>query len=460
MWRTAVLDAVLATLAGLVGYVLWFEVLAADDPRPLLWEALLVPVVWTPAMVLARTYEERFLWIGVEEYRRVLDAAVAVLAVVATVSWGLQLEVARGLVVVTLPLATILTLLGRVAHRHWLRRERQQGQNLQTTLLVGSREPIAALDEQLQRSPHQGYRVIGCCLPASEQSSGADAFNGLPVLGGVSDVADVVQRFEVDTVAVLPGPEIHGGVLRRLGWQLEDTEAELLLAPAVTDVVGPRVHIRPVAGLPLLHVERPELTGVRRVTKDLVDRSVAALGLLLLAPALLAVAVAVRLDSPGPVLFRQERVGRCGTTFTMLKFRSMVQDAPRLVEQLAAQNQGNGVLFKMRSDPRVTRVGRVLRRYSIDELPQLINVLRGDMSLVGPRPPLAKEVEQYGVDMHRRFLVKPGLTGLWQVSGRSDLSWDDSVRIDVRYVENWSLALDLMILAKTAGAVLRGAGAY
>ncbi|WP_345771123.1 sugar transferase [Geodermatophilus normandii] len=460
MWRTMALDAVVALLAGPLGYWLWFEAFAADGPRPPLWEALLVPVVWVPAMLLARTYEQRFLWIGVEEYRRVLDAAVAVLAVVATVSWGLQLEVARGLVVLTLPLATLFTLLERLVHRHWLRRERQRGQYLQTTILVGSRDPVAALDEQLQRSPHQGYRVIGCCLPTAEQSGAADAFNGLPVLGGVRDVAEVVARFEVDTVAVLPGPEIHGAVLRRLGWQLEDTDAELLLAPAVTDVAGPRVHIRPVAGLPLLHMERPELTGVRRFTKELLDRSVAAVGLLLLAPLLLAIAVAVRLDSRGPVLFRQERVGRCGETFTMFKFRSMVQSAPRLVEQLASANEGNGVLFKMRDDPRVTRVGRVMRRYSLDELPQLVNVLRGDMSLVGPRPPLAKEVEQYGVDMHRRFLVKPGLTGLWQVSGRSDLSWDDSVRIDVRYVENWSLTLDLMILWKTAGAVVRGSGAY
>ncbi|MGY1609587.1 MULTISPECIES: sugar transferase [unclassified Geodermatophilus] len=458
--RTVALDAVCAVLAGLVGYWLWFEVIAALGPRPPLWEALLVPVVWLPAMSVARTYEERFLWIGVEEYRRVLAAAVVVLAVVGTVSWALRLEVARGFVVLTLPLAALLTLASRLVHRHWLRHERQRGQYLQTTILVGPRAAVAALDEQLQRSPHQGYRVIGCCLPAGEQATGADAFNGLPVLGDVAEVADVVNRFEVDTVAVLPGPDLHGSVLRRLGWELEDTDAELLLAPAVTDVVGPRVHIRPVAGLPLLHMERPELTGVRRFTKEVVDRSAAAVGLLVLAPVLLAVAVAVRVSSPGPVFFRQERVGRCGETFTMLKFRSMVQDAPRLVELLAAADEGNGVLFKMRDDPRVTRVGRTLRRYSIDELPQLINVLRGDMSLVGPRPPLAREVEQYGTDMRRRFLVKPGLTGLWQVSGRSDLSWDDSVRIDVRYVENWSLALDLMILWKTVGAVVRGSGAY
>ncbi|MGY1671040.1 sugar transferase [Geodermatophilus sp. SYSU D00710] len=458
--RTVLLDVLCAALAGGVGHWLWFDVIAAVGPRPTAWQALLVPVVWLPAMLVARAYEERFLWIGVEEYRRVLGAAVVVLAGVGTVSWALRLEVARGFVVLALPLATLSTLVARLAHRHWLRRARRRGLYLQTTILVGSRSAVAALDEQLQRSPQQGYRVIGCCLPAGERSTGADAFNGLPVLGDVAEVAAVVERFEVDTVAVLPGPDLYGSVLRRLGWELEDTEAELLLAPAVTDVAGPRVHIRPVAGLPLLHVERPELTGLRRFTKEVVDRTAAGVGLLLLVPLLLTIAVAVRLTSPGPVLFRQERVGKCGETFTMLKFRSMVQDAPRLVEELATASDGNGVLFKMREDPRVTRVGKTLRRYSLDELPQLLNVLRGDMSLVGPRPPLAEEVEQYGTDMRRRFLVKPGLTGLWQVSGRSDLSWDDSVRIDVRYVENWSLPLDLMIMWKTVGAVLRGSGAY
>jgi lipopolysaccharide/colanic/teichoic acid biosynthesis glycosyltransferase len=172
------------------------------------------------------------------------------------------------------------------------------------------------------------------------------------------------------------------------------------------------------------------------------------------------VAIAVKVTSRGPVVFRQERVGRDGRNFAMLKFRSMVIDADRMLGALVPDNDGNEVLFKKKIDPRVTRVGRVLRRYSLDELPQLFNILRGDMSLVGPRPPLRSEVERYGFDMHRRFLVKPGLTGLWQVSGRSDLSWDDSVRIDVRYVENWSLAFDFMILWKTVGAVLRGSGAY
>jgi exopolysaccharide biosynthesis polyprenyl glycosylphosphotransferase len=280
------------------------------------------------------------------------------------------------------------------------------------------------------------------------------------VLGGLDEVAGVVRCYEVDTVAVLPCPELDGPALRRLGWELEDTQAELLLAPAVTEIAGPRVRIRPVSGLPLLHMERPEIKGVRRLTKGVFDRTCALLGLLLLLPVLLGVASAVKLTSRGPVFFTEERVGRDGVPFRMLKFRSMMVDADRMVDALVDQSDGNGVLFKKKVDPRVTRVGRVLRRYSVDELPQLINVLKGDMSLVGPRPPLQREVEKYGYDMRRRFLVKPGLTGLWQISGRSDLSWDDSVRIDVRYVENWSLTSDAMILCKTVGAVLRGSGAY
>jgi exopolysaccharide biosynthesis polyprenyl glycosylphosphotransferase len=458
--RAVVLDAVSAAAAAVASYYLWFGFGPAAQGQPPVWDVVALPLIWLPAMVVARAYEKRFLWIGVEEYRRVLGAAVVLLAGVGFVAGALDLRIARGLVVLALPLATVLTLLQRFAHRHWLYRQRRQGKYQQTTLLVGHRRAVAALDEQLQRSADRGYRVIGCCLPSDEHSAVFDAFNGLPVLGDVDQLADVVVRFEVDTVAVLPSEELDGLVLRSIGWQLESTSAELLVSPAITDVVGPRVHIRPVAGLPLLHMERPELTGVRRLTKECFDRTAASLGLLFFAPVLLGIALAVRLTSAGPVFFRQERVGHHGEPFTMLKFRSMVPGAHAMVAELEADSDGNGVLFKKKDDPRVTRVGRVLRRFSIDELPQLINVVRGDMSLVGPRPPLAAETEMYGVDMRRRFLVKPGLTGLWQVSGRSDLSWDDSVRIDVRYVENWSLAFDFMILAKTVKAVVRGSGAY
>ena len=452
-------DVLAAALAGLVGYMIRFSGEPAF-PHASTWAAVSLPLIWVGSMLVARSYEERFLWVGAEEFRRVFFAAMMLLATLGTVSWAFQLDVARGFVIGAVPLATLLTLGHRFMQRRLLHLARQRGQHLQTTLLVGHRNAVAGLDEQLDREAYHGYRVIGCCLPTDQFSPNVDAFNGLPVLGGLDEVADVVSRYEVDTVAVLPCPELDGPVLRRLGWDLEKTAAELLLAPAITEIVGTRVRIRPVCGLPLMHMERPELTGIRRLGKDFFDKVSATLGVLFLLPVVVGIALAVKVTSRGPVFFKQERVGRDGQTFRMLKFRSMVTGAHQMVDDLAADSDGNGVLFKKKDDPRVTRVGKVLRRYSLDELPQLINVLRGDMSLVGPRPPLPTEVEKYGFDMHRRFLVKPGLTGLWQVSGRSDLSWDDSVRIDVRYVENWSLTFDFMILWKTAGAVLRGSGAY
>jgi exopolysaccharide biosynthesis polyprenyl glycosylphosphotransferase len=456
--RILVSDLVCAAVAGGAGFLVRFGSADSRPAEPTVWMTILLPFVWLLSMSIARTYEERFLWEGPEEFRRILLAAALLLAIVGTVSWAVKLEVARGLIVVALPLAMVLTLVQRYGWRRWLRARRRRGLHLQRTLLVGHRSGVEELHGQIRRQTSQGYRVIGCCLPGGSETE--PVFDGLPVLGSLEEVSGVVARHDVDTVAVLPSPELDGASLRRLAWELEETDAELLLAPAVTEIVGSRVRIRPTFGLALIHMDRPELRGVRRLTKDVFDRSAAVLAVLAIAPVLLAIAVVIKATSPGPVLFRQERLGRHGATFRMLKFRTMVDGADRMVDLLSSQNDGNGVLFKMRADPRVTRVGAVLRRYSLDELPQLFNVIRGDMSLVGPRPPLRWEVERYGLDMHRRFLVKPGLTGLWQISGRSNLSWDESVRADVLYVENWSLTFDLMILWRTVGAVLRGSGAY
>jgi len=455
--RAVAFDAIAAVIGALVGRLLPETGPLANDQVPL--PVLVLPIIWVTAMFLARTYEERFLWIGPEEFRRVFFAAVMLLAAVGTFSWAFKLELARSFVVVALPLATLLTLGSRYAQRSWLHRQRARGRFQQTALLVGHRAGVAELHSQVSRQASSGYRVIGVCLPVRPDRDEI-LFDDLPVLGGLDDVVEVVQAYEVDTVAVLPSPELDGSAMRRLGWALETTKADLLLAPSVTEVAGPRVHIRPEWGLPLLHVDRPEFRGVRRVAKELFDRSAALLGVIALLPVLLLLAVAVKTTSHGPVFFRHQRIGRDGIPFHVLKFRSMVQGADKQFDSLLDQSEGNDVQFKMRADPRVTRIGRVMRRFSLDELPQLFNVLGGSMSLVGPRPHVTREVEQYGVAMRRRLLVKPGITGLWQVSGRSNLSWDDSVRIDVRYVENWSLTFDLMILGKTVRAVLRGSGAY
>ena len=456
--RVVIADATAAVVASVVALLVHTGRITAWPFGAPPAVAAAFPAVWVVALLVSRSYDKTSLWEGPEEFRRVFLCTVSLVACIGTVSWAFRWDVARDLVLVAVPVAATVTVAFRLLQRSWLRRERAQGRFLQTTLLVGHRSGVSALHEQLVREPGAGYEVVGCCLP-SDVSSGV-LFDGLPVLGGPEDVAAVVRRYEVDTVAVLPSRELDGVALRRLGWELEKTSAELLLAPAVTEIAGPRVRVRPVCGLSLLQMGRPELRGVRGMIKTTSDWAGAALILIVLAPVLLGVAVAVKSTSPGPVFFRQERVGREGRTFSMLKFRTMEDGAERLRHQLVQQNEGNGVLFKMRFDPRVTRVGRVLRRYSLDELPQLVNVLRGEMSLVGPRPPLSDEVARYDPDMHRRFLVKPGMTGLWQVSGRSHLSWDDTVRVDIQYVEHWSLFLDLMILARTFRAVVRGDGAF
>lgn len=259
---------------------------------------------------------------------------------------------------------------------------------------------------------------------------------------------------------VLACPELDGAALRRLAWELERYDTDLIVASSLVDVAGSRTTIRPVDGLPLLHVEHPRLSGGARVVKELVDRVGALVLLVLLAPLLVALAVWIRWDSPGPALFRQVRVGRGGRRFVIYKFRTMQVDAEQRLAELRHLNEHDGVLFKIRNDPRVTRAGRWLRRFSLDELPQLINVLKGQMSLVGPRPPLPDEVARYPADARRRLAVKPGMTGLWQVSGRADLPWEEAVRLDLWYVENWSLTLDLVILLRTLTAVYRASGAY
>jgi exopolysaccharide biosynthesis polyprenyl glycosylphosphotransferase len=420
----------------------------------------LVPAIWVLAVSLARGYEAGDLGAGDEEFRSLLRAGLVVMAAVAFVSYTLDLELSRGFVVVALPGAVLLSTLGRYGLRRRIHHLRLRGRCMRTVVAVGREVAVLDLVRQMRRDPHVGMEVRAACVP---NPSAADLLRaeGVAVMGDLGDVARTVRTLGADTVAVTNSSETAAAYLRRLSWDLEGSGVELLVAPGLMEVAGPRLHMRPFIGLPLLHVEAPEFTGIKRLLKGGMDRLVAAGAVLLLGPVLAALALAVRLDSPGPVLFRQVRVGQDGREFTMLKFRTMVADAEALRAALMERNQNaDGLLFKIADDPRITRVGRLLRRFSLDELPQLFNVVGGRMSLVGPRPPLPSEVALYDDSVRRRLLVKPGLTGLWQVSGRSDLTWDESVRLDLRYVENWSFLLDIMILWKTAFAVLRARGAY
>jgi exopolysaccharide biosynthesis polyprenyl glycosylphosphotransferase len=424
----------------------------------LFWAVVALVVAWPVLLQATGAHSERLFGTGSEEYRAVGRAGFVLLAVAGFVSYAAALDLSRALVVVAVPALTLVTLLGRFAARCTLRALRARGRCTKRVVVVGRGTAVLELAGRLRRENYAGLDVVAACVTPDDRERVAGAA-GVPV-GGLDDVVALAGRLQADTIAVTSASETAAQYLRQLSWQLEGTGIELLVAPGLIEVAGPRLHIRPLEGLPLLSVEQPRFEGWRRVVKGGMDRAAAALALVLLAPVLLTVAAAVKLTSAGPVLYRQERVGVNGRAFTMLKFRSMVVDADRQVDALRADNISDGLLFKMRVDPRVTPVGRVLRRLSLDELPQLLNVLGGSMSLVGPRPPLPGEVARYDTSVSRRLLVKPGLTGLWQISGRSDLSWDESVRLDLRYVENWSLAMDLLILVKTARAVLSSSGAY
>jgi exopolysaccharide biosynthesis polyprenyl glycosylphosphotransferase len=328
---------------------------------------------------------------------------------------------------------------------------------MRKVVVVGHSDVIAQLTAALRRETYHGLSVVAACVVGPNTLT---AIDGIPTVAGIGSVVDVVERCQADTVAVLTCPEMIGSRLRDLAWSLEKTDTDLCVAPALLDVAGPRTTIRPIAGLPLLHMDHPEFTGIRWLIKSAFDRLAAALALTLLLPLLALIALAIKLYDGGPTLFRQVRVGKDGRPFTLVKFRTMVVDAEQRKTELLARSDGDGLLFKMRDDPRVTQVGGMLRRYSLDELPQLLNVLIGDMSLVGPRPALPEEATFYADHVRRRLAVKPGITGLWQVNGRSNLSWDEAVRLDVSYVENSTFVLDLQILWKTWAAVTRGNGAY
>jgi exopolysaccharide biosynthesis polyprenyl glycosylphosphotransferase len=427
-------------------------------PSSLLWGAAGLVPAWPLVLLGVGAYSERVFGTGSEEYRLVGKAGFALLALAGFISYAAALDLSRALVVVAVPTLAVVSLIGRFLARTQLRRLRARGHCTRRVVVVGRGGAVLELSARVRREHYAGLDVVGLCVTPGDRER-VTGVATVPV-GGLEDVVAMASRLRADTIAVTSASETAAQYLRQLSWQLEGTGIELLVAPGLIEVAGPRLHIRPFEGLPLLAVEQPRFVGWRRVVKGGMDRSVAALGLLVLAPVLLAIAVAVRADSSGPVLYRQERVGHNGRPFTMLKFRSMVIDADRQVDQLQGANISDGLLFKMREDPRVTRVGRWLRRLSLDELPQLLNVLGGSMSLVGPRPPLPVEVARYDSSVSRRLLVKPGLTGLWQVSGRSDLPWEEAVRLDLRYVENWSLATDLLIIGKTARAVLSRSGAY
>ena len=454
--RAALVDGASALAAGVVAAQIRFGD-PADLPIAYLTLTAALPLIWWVSMLLAGGYNPRFIGTGSDEFRRILNAAAGLTGSVAVVSYAAGLHLARGYVGIALPAAAAMDLAARYRLRKHLHAQRSRGRSTRRVIAVGHAGAVADLITTLRRDTYHGLSVVAACLAGAND---ADQVAQVPVAGTLDNVTAAVGRFGADTVAVLACPEMGPGRLRELAWELEKTDTDLCVAPILLDVAGPRTTIRPVAGLPLLYLDHPELVGGTRVVKSAFDRACAACALLLLAPLFSVIALVIRATDGGPAFFAQPRVGRDGRAFTVYKFRTMVLDADTQKLLLSTDNEASGVLFKIRQDPRVTPVGRWLRRWSLDELPQLLNVMLGDMSLVGPRPALPEEAARYCSQMRRRLAVKPGITGLWQISGRSDLPWEETVRLDLRYVENWSFALDLQILWKTWSAVLSGAGAY
>ena len=419
--------------------------------------------LWLAFLAIFRTRSTRVIGNGAEEYRRIVSATFKLFGVIAIVSLLFKVDIARLYLAIALPVGLLGLLLSRWLWRKGVAVKRSKGKYQTSVLIVGSRKAAVSMAKQFERSPGAGYRVVGMCLPGYEPARDAVPLEGyeIPVLGDEYGVIEAIEASGADTVAVTATEHLGTKGIRKMVWDLEKKDVDLVVAPGVVDVAGPRLVMRPVAGFPLIHVEKPQYNGAKRFSKTAFDFVFASAVLLLITPVLLIAAIAVKMTSRGPVFYKSERMGIDGKPFSMIKFRSMVQDADKHVERLLAQNESEGgVLFKMREDPRVTKVGKFMRRFSVDELPQFFNVLKREMSVVGPRPPLRREVETYDGEVRRRLLVKPGITGLWQVSGRSDLSWEETVRLDLSYVENWSMVGDILIIAKTVKAVARSDGAY
>ena len=455
----AVADLFIVVLSNAFGWMTRFNVDVWSNSVelgrfPPSFVAVAIVVIWMVSLVASGAYQFRIFGDGPDEFRVVARATVIAALAIGMSCYLAHYSLSRGYVLLTFFAGGPLLLLERYILRKWLHLSRRHGRLCHRVLVVGEAEGIVEITAILERQTYVGYRVVGACVAGPDEVVGL----GAPVFTGLDKVLSVADEVSADTVLVARG--VAAAEVRRVAWELEYAPIDLVVVPSITDVTSPRIQMRPVAGLPLLHLERPTTRAAGGWPKRLFDVLGSAAILLLASPFLLLVALAIKLDDRGPVLFKQERIGVGGQRFRMLKFRSMHVDAEARLEGVRHLNESDGVLFKVKQDPRVTGLGRFMRKYSLDELPQLFNVLAGSMSMVGPRPPLPTEVALYEPDAHRRLAVRPGITGLWQVSGRSDLTWEDAVRLDLFYVDNWSLMTDLVIMFKTFKAVLAGSGAY
>lgn len=458
--RAFIFDSLAILVAGIVGFVLRWAIpysVELNDPTYVAYVVIVV-VAWILTLVLRGAYDTRILGVGSEEFKRVVGATAVVFGAIAVAVFVFKVDLSRGFVVITFATGIVLLLVVRWTLRAWLRHERRYGHYLHRTIVIGTEPQKSEIVDMLDRDPVAGFTVV-------------DDINEPEIIDAQGEIdADALDRWldevmarialgDADTVAVAGSATLGHTVVQRLAWRLEGPRVDLLVAPTIGDVAGPRVTMRMAADLPLLHLDEPHLTGPKRAIKRILDVVVGSLLFLLFLPFMIVAGIGVKLSSRGPMLYKQERIGRGGNLITVAKFRTMKVGADAMRDEVIGTPDA-GISERYRRDPRITGFGRFLRRWSIDEMPQVVNVIGGSMSLVGPRPVMLDEVPLMDDADHRRHLTKPGLTGLWQVAGRKQVDWEERMRLDLDYVEHWSPALDLVIVAKTVKVVLWGDGAY
>lgn len=456
--RLGLTDAAVIALA--TGIASGIQLHQGEPPAAAVLRNALLAAVWFATLLAMRTSLTALFGSSTAEYRGIAHASGLAIGLMAAMALLLGWDSMRLTVLITLPMGLLGLLMSRWSWRRWLSNQRRHGRFTSRTLVVGNRDEVEYAVRALEPIGMSGYQIVGATLldaNARELDLGRTV---VPVLGNLTSVARVAAELRADAVIVAGQPDHEPDFVKRLSWQLEGMAAELVLCDRLADVVASRLSFATVEGLPMIRMRIAKYEGTRHAVKRVFDVVTAALALVPIVVMTPLLGLLIKLDSPGPVFFFQERVGRDGKPFQIVKFRSMHADAEQRLAALKASNEGAGLLFKMKDDPRITRVGRILRKLSLDELPQFWNVLAGEMSVVGPRPPLPSEVSDYDGDVARRLYVRPGITGLWQVSGRSDLSWAESVRLDLRYVENWSISNDLRLMWSTARAMVQPSGAY
>ena len=457
-----IIDLAVMLIVGLVAIVgrreLAIFTASADVESTLTFAGPLMILGWVATIAVAGGYRSDAFGAGLDEYKRVFNASLIAAGLVGVGSYLANYPLSRGFFILAFFLGVPALLTGRLVLRRAIQTARTRGVLQQRVLIAGSRSHVDEIAVVLRRESWLGYQVVGALTPEYDLSE--ETATGVPVVGNADEVTSLAVAMRADVIFFAGGSVGASSQLRKALWDLERHNIQVVVAPSVTDISGERIKIRPVGGLPLIHIDPPTWTDASRWGKRTFDLVGSSMLILAFTPLLAFVALQIKLHDGGPTLFRQTRTGRDGQQFSCLKFRTMVVDAEARLAELHKRAGYREGLFKLQDDPRVTSPGRWLRRLSIDELPQLFNVWAGDMSLVGPRPPLPHEVASYDADTVRRLHVRPGMTGLWQVSGRSDLSWEEAVRLDLYYVDNWSMLQDLSILARTLGAVLGSRGAY